>query len=101
MSEPALAAAKDRTNLDPKIYYWLVLDTDDPTLVTPFQGFSFGWFALTDMMETIPTLQPDILEEGFPREVALARRITGDGAWRAIPISLKTLQMLEVPENSP
>ena len=77
------------------------LDNDDPSDVTPFQGFSFGWFAVTDMMRMIPTLQPDILEEAFPIEVTLARRITGDAAWCSLPISLTTLLTLEVSEDFP
>lgn len=81
-----------------KIYYYVVLATDEPTAVTPFQGFSRSWRHNHWALMLLPTLPGDVLERGSDFKQILAQRMGGLRSLHWMPLSLRALEKLSLPE---
>ena len=81
-----------------KIYYLVVLGTDDPRDITPFQGFSVSWASVSWAMNRIAELPADVLEKSYrPRDV-IAQRMGGARPLAWAPLSLAALEGVSANE---
>jgi hypothetical protein len=65
-------------DLDPRIFFVIVIPDGDPTLATPTQGFAVSLIEMSWAIRAaslLPTNIFDLTDEG--REVLLARRVSG------------------------
>ena len=60
-----------------KIYYFVVLRTDNPEEVTAFQGFSMSWRHVHWALHLLATLPADVLEKSYKIEDVIAQRMGG------------------------
>src|SRR5258708_33565186 len=80
-------------DFDPlKIYYIVALGTDDPHEVTPFQGFSTSWQAVSWALDMIATLPADVLERTHNIEDVIATRMGGIRPLAWGPLSVNALE---------
>jgi hypothetical protein len=94
-NDQLMPAPRQQPALDPlKIYYYLILGTDDPQQVTPLQGFSISWRALHWALALLPMLPADILEKSYPLDAVIAQRMGGLRPQAWIPININTLESL-------
>ena len=89
------------SEIDPAIYYCLVLADDDPHETSPFQGFSPDWQTLLWAMRRIVELPADVVEPALPRQAVLARRMGGIGGWRWFPITVGALDRIAIKLAAP
>jgi CHAT domain len=75
-----------------KIYYLIVLATDDPHHVTPFQGFSESWAPNLWALKILSTVPADVLEPTSPLDGLTALRIGGVRSIAWSPINLGALE---------
>jgi hypothetical protein len=75
-----------------KIHYLVILGTDRPTDVTPFQGFSVSWRAVSWAMEMLATLPADVLERSYSFDDVTAQRMGGLRPLTWAPLSLSALE---------
>ena len=86
-------------NFDPlRIHCIPVLASDDPSDVTPFQGFSRSFGALSWAFELIASLPADVLERTNPIDEIIAQRMGGIRSIAWAPINIKALEDLEATE---
>lgn len=78
----------------PKIYYLLVLETDAPSDITPFQGFSVSWAYLNWALHRLATLPADVLERSYKLDDVLTQRMGGARPLKWIPINIGALEQL-------
>ncbi|MBX9590840.1 MAG: CHAT domain-containing protein [Hyphomonadaceae bacterium] len=83
------------SELDPlKIYYFVVLATDDPYDVTPFQGFSTSWKTVHWALAHLPSLPCDILERSHHFPQVIAQRMGGYRSLSWAPVSIRSLEQI-------
>ncbi len=80
-------------SFDPlKVFYIVVLATDDPHDVTPFQGFSTSWQTVSWALDLINGLPADVLEPTYKIEHVIALRMGGVRPLALAPFGMKYLK---------
>jgi hypothetical protein len=75
-----------------KIFYIVILATDDPRDVTPFQGFSTSWRTVSWALELISSLPADVLEPSYSIEDVIALRMGGVRPLAWAPLAIRALK---------
>lgn len=81
-----------------KIYYLLVLETDAPEDITPFQGFSISWAHLNWALRRLTTLPADVLERSYKLDDVITQRMGGARSLMWIPINIGALEQLSAEQ---
>jgi hypothetical protein len=81
-----------------KLYYIVVLGTDAPTEVTPFQGFSVSWRTVGWALQILTTMPADVLERSYPIDDVTAQRMGGLRALSWAPLSVSALETIPAEE---
>jgi hypothetical protein len=81
-----------------RIYYILLLASDDQEDVTPFQLFGNSWRHLRWMLARLPTLPRDVLEPSFGVDDVMIQRIGGIRQLGWLPLSIKTLEQVTIED---
>jgi hypothetical protein len=81
-----------------KIYYIVVLGSDDPYDVTPFQGFSRSWRSVHWSLAQLALLPSDILERSSHFPQIIAQRMGGHRSLLWTPLNIRALESLAVDE---
>jgi hypothetical protein len=85
--------------LDPlKIYYIVLLGTDDPKDVTLFQGFSTSWSSVSWAMRRIVNLPADVLEPSYSAGDVIAQRMGGIRPLAWAPLSITSLESISAEQ---
>uniref|UniRef100_Q07SU5 CHAT domain-containing protein n=1 Tax=Rhodopseudomonas palustris (strain BisA53) TaxID=316055 RepID=Q07SU5_RHOP5 len=89
-------------DLDPRIFFVIVIPDGDPTLATPTQGFAVSLLHMSWAIRAIshlPTHILDLTDEG--REVLLARRVTGTSPVHWYGQSPRAVRSIPHPPSAP
>lgn len=81
------------TDFDSRFQYFLVLDQSQGVF-TPFQGFSPGLLGFEWAWHVMTRLPADIFDLALSRRQRIARRATGLGAYRWMPLDIAVLPAL-------
>jgi hypothetical protein len=81
-----------------KIYYFVVLETDDPEKTTAFQGFSISWKKLHWALHLLSTLPADVLERSYKIDDVIAQRMGNGRSLYWFPINIGSLEQFTAEE---
>ncbi|HUZ31173.1 MAG TPA: CHAT domain-containing protein [Xanthobacteraceae bacterium] len=81
-----------------KIYYLLVLETDEAADITPFQGFSVSWAHLHWALHRLTGLPADVLERSQKLNDIITQRMGGARSLMWIPINIGALEQLSAEQ---
>lgn len=81
-----------------RIFYVLLLTSDDLSDVTPFQLFSRSWRHQLGALERLSTLPRDILEPRHTTEDILIQRIGGMRQLAWLPLNIRALEQANIEE---
>jgi hypothetical protein len=81
-----------------KLYYLVILGTDAPTDVTPFQGFSTSWRMVSWALEMLTILPADVLERSYAIEDAISQRMGGLRPLSWVPFNVSALEAVTAEE---
>lgn len=81
-----------------KIYYLVILGTDDPFDITPFQGFSVSWASVSWAMYRLVTMPADVLERSYTPRHIIAQRMGGVRPLAWAPLTLTALEGLSASQ---
>ena len=84
-----------------KFFYFVLLGTDDPMEVTPFQGFSDSWESQGWALDMLQTLPADVGERSLKVNDIVAQRIGGLRPTYWIPLNISALEQLSTPDLGP
>jgi len=84
-----------------KFIYLVILDTDDPERVTPFQGFSIGWRYVNWALSMLASLPADVLEPSLDLDAVIAQRMGNGRAQAWLPLSVATLESYHAQDFGP
>src|SRR5690349_6628568 len=75
-----------------KIYYLVILGSDGPQDITPFQGFSQSWTSVAWALQRIVSLPADVLERSYAWRDVIAQRMGGVRPLGWAPLSIDALE---------
>jgi hypothetical protein len=81
-----------------KLYYLVILGTDAPTDVTPFQGFSTSWRMVSWALEMLTILPADVLERSYAIDDAISQRMGGLRPLSWVPFNVSALEAVTAEE---
>lgn len=84
-----------------KIYYLVVLETDNPEEVTAFQAFSTSWRHVHWALHLLATLPADVLEKSYKIEDVIAQRMGDLRTIYWLPINIGALEQLKTEDIGP
>ena len=84
-----------------KIYYLVILGTDNPERVTAFQAFSTSWRHVHWALHLLATLPADVLEKSYKIEDVIAQRMSDFRPLFWLPVNIGALEQLKTEDIGP
>jgi hypothetical protein len=81
-----------------KIYYLVVLGSDDPADFTPFQGFSPSWRYVHWALHLLAKMPADVLEKSYKLDDVIAQRMGDMRPLYWAPVNIGALEQLKTAD---